>query len=98
MRKMHHRTQTKTVIDGWIDRSHSSWRLISVPSSSSSSWWSAITAGNFVGNKKKKLDPNHISVCMLGEEEEEETEATRDRETRVGGEKKLKYNNNKEAP
>jgi hypothetical protein len=81
MRKLHHRTQTKTVIDRSIDRLHSSWRLISVPSS-----WSAITAGNFVGNQKKTIGPNYISVCMLGEEEERE--ATRETETQELGKKK----------
>jgi hypothetical protein len=39
-----------------------------------------------LATNKNKNGPNYISVCMLGEEEERE--ATRDRETRVGKNKK----------
>jgi hypothetical protein len=41
--------------------------------------------------QEKKIGPNYISVCILGEEEERE--ATRDRDTRVGKKKKKKLNN-----
>ncbi len=69
--------------DRWIDRSIS--QLLEVDISPVVVVVECNHSRQLYWQQKRKIGPNYISVCMLGEEEERD--ATRDRETRVGEKK-----------